>query len=123
VKPCYHPRRGAARNRPSPRPTAIFTLGLLLLRAGGTPLHLAIIPLLWTLIAGATDWILSIPQDLTLSITGLVEFGLILWKDLQQRPIGQSDLPPPDRLGSSLYWLAFLFWVGVLPTSLPTGKA
>ena len=68
----------------APGPTAAFTLGLLLLTAGRTPLHLAVIPLLWTLIAGATAWILTIPQDLALPVAGLAGFGLILWSDRRQ---------------------------------------
>ena len=68
----------------APGPTAVFTLGMLLLTAGRTPLHLAILPLLWTLVAGATAWILSIPQDLALPIVGVGAFALILWKNRQQ---------------------------------------
>jgi hypothetical protein len=68
----------------APGPTAVFTLGMLLLTAGRTPLHLAIIPLLWTLVAGATAWILSIPQDLALPIVGVGAFALLLWKNRQQ---------------------------------------
>jgi Family of unknown function (DUF6064) len=65
----------------APGPTAILTLGMLLLSAGRTPLHLAIIPLLWTLIAGATAWLLSIPQDLALPVVGIGAAVLLLWKD------------------------------------------
>jgi hypothetical protein len=65
----------------APGPTAAFTLGMLLLGAGRTPLHLAIIPLLWTLIAGATAWILRIPQDLALPVVGVVAFALMIWKN------------------------------------------
>ena len=65
----------------APGPTAVFTLGMLLLGAGRTPLHLALIPLLWTLIAGATAWILSIPQDLALPVVGIGAIVLILWKN------------------------------------------
>jgi hypothetical protein len=65
----------------APGPTAAFTLGLLLLTAGRTPLHLAIIPLFWTVVAGATAWILAIPQDLALPAAGLGAFVLILWKN------------------------------------------
>ena len=53
----------------------------LLLGAGRTPLHLALIPLLWTLIAGATAWILGIPQDLALPVVGIGAIVLILWKN------------------------------------------
>jgi hypothetical protein len=65
----------------APGPTAAFTLGMLLLSAGRTPLHLAVTPLLWTLIAGATAWILSIPQDLVLPVVGIGAFVLMLWKN------------------------------------------
>jgi Family of unknown function (DUF6064) len=70
----------------APGPTAAFTLGLLLLLTKRrTPLRLAVVPLLWSLVAGATAWILSIPQDLILPITGVSGFGLILWKNQRQR--------------------------------------
>jgi hypothetical protein len=65
----------------APDPTAAFTLGLLLLTTGRAPLYLALIPLLWTLVAGARAWILSIPQDLALPAAGLAAFALILWKN------------------------------------------
>jgi hypothetical protein len=67
----------------APGPTAVFTLGMLLLSVGRTPLHLALIPLLWTLIAGATAWILSIPQDLALPVVAIGAIVLILWKNRQ----------------------------------------
>jgi Family of unknown function (DUF6064) len=70
----------------APAPTALFTLGLLLLIDGRTPLHLTVIPLLWTLVAGATGWILGIRQDLALPVAGLCGFVLILWKNRQQEP-------------------------------------
>jgi hypothetical protein len=70
----------------APGPTAAFTLGLLLLTTARTPLHLAIIPLLWTLVAGATAWVLTISQDLALPVAGVVGFALILWKNQRQEP-------------------------------------
>jgi hypothetical protein len=69
----------------APGPTAVFTLGLLLLTAGRTPLHLAIVPLLWTLIAGAVAWILTIPQDLALPAAGIGAFVLMLWKNRREK--------------------------------------
>jgi hypothetical protein len=69
----------------APGPTAAFTLGLLLLTKRRTPLRLAVAPLLWSLVAGATAWILPIPQDLILPITGVGGFGLILWRNRWQR--------------------------------------
>jgi hypothetical protein len=71
----------------APAPTTIFTLGLLLLIDGRTPLYLAIIPVLWTLVAGATAWILSIPQDLCLPAAGLGALCLILWKNRKQQRV------------------------------------
>ena len=65
----------------APGPSAIFTLGLLLLDEGRTPPHLAVIPVLWSLVAGATGWVLPLPQDLALAAAGLGAFGLILWKN------------------------------------------
>ena len=65
----------------APTPTAVFTLGLLLLIGGRTPLHLAVIPALWTLVAGATAWILAIPQDLLLPVAGVGALILILCKN------------------------------------------
>jgi hypothetical protein len=64
-----------------PAPTTILTLALLLLVAGRTPWYLAIVPLLWTVVAGATAWILWIPQDLGLPAAGLLAIGLLLWKN------------------------------------------
>jgi Family of unknown function (DUF6064) len=69
----------------APGPTAAFTLGMLLLSGGRTPLHLAVIPLLWTLIAGATAWILRIPQDLALPVAGIAAFALLFWKNRHHR--------------------------------------
>jgi len=63
----------------APGPTTAFTLGLLLLVEGRTPLRLAVVPLLWTLVAGATGWVLGIPQDQALALAGVGGFALILW--------------------------------------------
>jgi len=63
----------------APTPTVVLTFALLLL-ASRPPVHLAIIPLLWSLVAGATAWILWIPQDLLLPVIGAFGSGLILWK-------------------------------------------
>jgi hypothetical protein len=65
----------------APAPTAAFTLGLLLLVDGRAPLHLAVIPLLWALVAGATGWILSIPQDVAVAVAAFAAFCLVVWKN------------------------------------------
>jgi hypothetical protein len=69
----------------APDPTAMFTLGLLLLAVGRAPVHLAVIPVLWTLVAGATAWALGVVEDLILPLFGLGSLGLILWKNRQRR--------------------------------------
>lgn len=69
----------------APTPTVVLTLGLLLLARSRAPLYLAIIPLLWSLIAGATAWILAIPQDLALPVIGVGGFGLLLWQNKPSR--------------------------------------
>lgn len=73
----------------APAPTAAFTLGLLLLIDRPTPIRLVIIPLLWSLIAGATAWELAIAQDLALPLIGLTALGMILWQN--------RAAPAPDR--------------------------
>lgn len=50
----------------APCPTAIFTLGMLLLAAPRVPMHLLVIPLLWSIVGGAVAWQIDIPQDLAL---------------------------------------------------------
>ena len=78
-----HGWRGARLVGVAPGPTAAFTLGLLLLTEGRTPLRLAMIPLLWTLVAGATGWILTNSRDLALPAAGLGAFCLMVWKNRQ----------------------------------------
>ena len=78
----------------APGPTAAFTLGLLLLTQARTPVHLAVIPLLWTLVAGATAWILAIPQDFALPMyLNLVEPD----RDFAHNPLYSANfvLQPP----------------------------
>ena len=55
----------------TPCPTALLTMGLLLLTEGRKPLLLMLIPVLWTLVAGASGWKLAIPQDTVLPLAGI----------------------------------------------------
>jgi len=64
----------------APGSTAVFTLGLLLLGEGRPPWHLLLIPLLWTGIAGATGWSLTLPEELPLPIIGVAALALCIWK-------------------------------------------
>ena len=65
----------------APGPTAVLTLGMLVLADGRTPLHLAFVTVLWSLIAGATAWTLGVPEDLVLPLFGLGSLALIIWKN------------------------------------------
>ncbi len=65
----------------APCPTAIFTIGILLLVDGRTPLHLVAIPVLGALYCGATAWLLNLPEDLAVPLAGVGGLGLILWKN------------------------------------------
>lgn len=50
----------------TPDPTAMLTLGLLLLGGGRPPRHLFVVPALWALVAGVTGWMLGTPERLLL---------------------------------------------------------
>lgn len=60
----------------TPDPTALFTLGALLLARGPVPWAAAVIPLLWTFVGGATAWVLG--ADLALSQGALGVAALLL---------------------------------------------
>jgi hypothetical protein len=65
----------------APCPMTIFTMGLLLLIEGRTPLHLPVIPVLWSLVGGTAAWFLGVTEDLALPAAGLGGLALILWKN------------------------------------------
>ncbi len=67
----------------APCPTAIFTIGMLLLVDGRTPLHLVAIPVLGSLYCGTAAWLLNLHEDLALALAGVGGLGLILWKNRQ----------------------------------------
>ena len=55
----------------APTPTVILTFGILLLCAGRLPIHLFVIPVVWSSADGATAWTLGIWWDLFLPVAGL----------------------------------------------------
>jgi len=65
----------------APGPTALLTLGLLLAASGRAPISLAVIPLLWCAIAGATAWLIVVPEDMALPIFGLLAAVLLALKN------------------------------------------
>lgn len=65
----------------TPPTLVIFTFGTLLMLEGRAPLHLGIIPLLWSLAAGtAAIFRLGAPEDLSLLLAGIAGFVLLVWK-------------------------------------------
>jgi hypothetical protein len=62
----------------APCPITIFTIGMLLLAEGRPPLHLALIPLLWSLVGGSAAFLLEVPEDAALPLAGLIGLGVML---------------------------------------------
>ncbi|MGD1878394.1 MAG: DUF6064 family protein [Kiloniellaceae bacterium] len=60
----------------APGPTALFTLGLLLLAEGRMRWLLMVIPLAWCAVAGVTGWALGVPENLALA--GVALAALVL---------------------------------------------
>ncbi len=61
----------------APCPTTLFTFGMLLLAEQRVPMHLLVLPVLWSLIAGAAGWLIHIPQDLALPVAALLTVVLL----------------------------------------------
>jgi hypothetical protein len=61
----------------APCPLVIFTFGVLLM-ADSLPLRLLIVPLLWSLIGGSAAFLLRIPQDWVLLLSGVVVAAMLL---------------------------------------------
>jgi hypothetical protein len=70
----------------APCPIALVTVGLLLLSDGRKPLPLLLIPVSWTLVAGATGWSLGIPHDSVLPLASIAAIGVILWDNHRKVP-------------------------------------
>jgi hypothetical protein len=69
----------------APCPTTIFTFGMLLLAEPRVPMHLLVLPALWSLIGGAAAWLIHIPQDLALPAAALLTVALALRKNRLDR--------------------------------------
>lgn len=59
----------------APGPTALFTLGLLVMARGWERVVLAVLPLLWCAAGGFIAWELMIPADYALPLAGLLGLG------------------------------------------------
>ncbi|MGH6621165.1 MAG: DUF6064 family protein [Alphaproteobacteria bacterium] len=65
----------------APCPTAIFTLGVLLMAEPPVPLHLLVIPVLWSVVGGSAAWVLGVPQDLALPVAAVLTIVLAVGKN------------------------------------------
>ncbi|AGA34612.1 hypothetical protein TVNIR_2975 [Thioalkalivibrio nitratireducens DSM 14787] len=65
----------------APGPTALFTLGLLLLVEPRIPFHLVVIPLLWLAVDALSGWALGIPWDSLPMAAGLLAVALMVLKN------------------------------------------
>lgn len=61
----------------SPCPVTIFTFGLLLLTTEPIPRRLLVIPVVWSVIGGSAAFLLAIPQDWPLFVSGVTVLALI----------------------------------------------
>jgi hypothetical protein len=62
----------------TPCPVTIFTFGVLLLVRPGVPWWVAMIPLAWSLIGGSAAFLLDVPQDWLLLLSGAVAAPTVL---------------------------------------------
>jgi len=65
----------------APDPTAIFTMGLLLLTAGRVPPVLIVLPLLWTGVAAMTGWLLGFWLLFAVPLAVLGAIALLIHKN------------------------------------------
>ena len=68
-------------------PTALLTIGLLLHTIAPTPLHLFVIPVIWTLVAGFSGWVLGLWTDLLMPLAAMVLLPTLIWKHRLQRSL------------------------------------
>jgi Family of unknown function (DUF6064) len=88
----YPPRRGVGGHRYpempmfgiTPCPVTIFTFGVLLLATAPVPRWLFVIPILWSLVGGSAAFLLAVPQDWMLLISGIAVAPVLL---LQRRRV------------------------------------
>ncbi len=68
----------------TPCPVTLFTFGLFLLTTEPIPRRLLVIPVIWSLIGGSAAFLLGIPQDWPLLVSGVTVHAL-LWRDTHRR--------------------------------------
>jgi Family of unknown function (DUF6064) len=71
----------------APCPVTIFTFGVLLLARGHVPRCLLVIPVTWSLIGGSAAFLLRVPQDWLLLVSGLVSVPVLLMRERARHPV------------------------------------
>ena len=72
----------------APDPTAVGTLGLVLLGDGRVRWELLAIPLLWCAVTGLTLWTMGSPDALVTPVAGLVALGALLLRPTSRQAAG-----------------------------------
>jgi len=72
----------------TPCPVTIFTFGLLLLTSAAVSRWVLVIPFLWSLIGGSAAFLLGVPQDWLLLVSGASVF-LIVYRDRARQGAGK----------------------------------
>jgi hypothetical protein len=81
----------------APNPTAMLTLGLLLLVRPTIPLHLLVLPVLWALWIGWMSWVLGITSDLTLPVAGVIALAVAIVARIRgTRRTRRDPVTPPS---------------------------
>lgn len=62
----------------APCPTVIFTIGVLLVAGARATRWLLVIPVIWSAIGGSAAFLLGVPQDYGLAVSGAVALALML---------------------------------------------
>lgn len=78
----------------APDPTAVATLGVLVLSAGRARWLLLPIPLLWCAVGGATLWAMRAPDWFLLPLAGTAALVAASWRQ-EPRPVGRGSAGMP----------------------------
>jgi hypothetical protein len=71
----------------APCPVTIFTFGVLMLARGHVQLWLLAVPVTWSLIGGTAAFLLRVPQDGFLLVSGLVSVPALLMRERARRTL------------------------------------
>jgi len=78
----------------APDPTAVATLGILLLAADRVFWGLLVLPVIWCMVSGATLWTMEAPDAFVVPLAALLGVALAIWKG---RTTAQSVMPSEAR--------------------------